>query len=192
LADRQYRCPPVFLHEQQKMVRAVSLVFLLVLSLPLQARQGVYQSPESFLEETFSDQVPKPAMIWLTGPVGESATQLLQHKPDTRRLRYWRQDHRTAWVLNEIGKDKPITVGIVINEKRIETLKVLVFRESRGWEVKESAFTQQFIDASLNNTQQLSQHVDGITGATLSVRALKRLARLALYLHGQVVSHDTP
>lgn len=174
------------------MVRAVSLVFLLALSLPLQARQGVYQSPESFLKETFSDQVPKPAMIWLTGTVGEHVTQILQHKPDMRRLRYWRRDHRTAWVLEEIGKDKPITVGIVINDQRIEALKVLIFRESRGWEVKESAFTQQFVDASLDHTQHLSQHVDGITGATLSVRALKRLARLALYLHGHVVSHDTP
>ena len=174
------------------MVRTVSLIFLLILSSPLHARQGVYQTPESFLDETFANQVPKPATIWLTGTVGDNVTRILQHKPDSLRLRYWQRAHRTAWVLNEIGKDKPITVGIVTNGKKIEILKVLIFRESRGWEVKESAFTQQFVGTSLKDNQQLSKHVDGITGATLSVRALKRLARLALYLHEQVVSYDTP
>ncbi|WP_340679580.1 FMN-binding protein, partial [Paraglaciecola sp.] len=39
---------------------------------------------------------------------------------------------------------------------------------------------------------QLNQHVDGITGATLSVRALNKLARIALYLHQQSAEPTTP
>ena len=32
----------------------------------------------------------------------------------------------------------------------------------------------------------LDQHVDGISGATLSVRALKKIARISLYLEQQL------
>jgi Na+-transporting NADH:ubiquinone oxidoreductase subunit NqrC len=37
----------------------------------------------------------------------------------------------------------------------------------------------------MNTDRQLDRHIDGISGATLSVRAVKKLALLALYLHKQ-------
>ncbi len=46
-------------------------------------------------------------------------------------------------------------------------------------------FTEQFRGTLLTAENQLNRHIDGITGATLSVRALKKLARLSLYLHQQ-------
>ena len=65
-------------------------------------------------------------------------------------------------------------------------LKVLTFRESRGWEVKHTFFTRQFDNVGINQDQQLDKHIDGISGATLSVRALKKVARIALYLEQQL------
>jgi hypothetical protein len=44
---------------------------------------------------------------------------------------------------------------------------------------------------SLSNNKQLSGSIDNITGATLSVWAVSKLARLALYLHGQVNEQPT-
>ena len=41
-----------------------------------------------------------------------------------------------AWILEEIGKSKPITMGFVVNAGAIEITRVLVFRESRGWEIQ--------------------------------------------------------
>ena len=61
-------------------------------------------------------------------------------------------------------------------------MKVLVFRESRGWEVRYPFFTEQFADASLKAETKLDRKIDGISGATLSVDALIKLARLALFL----------
>lgn len=146
------------------------------------AKPGIYQTPEQFLEQTFSGDIPKPRMLWLTGDIAETAEKLLEHKPTARRIRYWQQGNYSAWILNETGKHKPITVGIVVRDAHIETLKVLIFRENRGWEVQSRGFTQQFDRASLTPQNRLNQSIDGITGATLSVRALKRMARLALYL----------
>ena len=102
------------------------------------------------------------------------------------RVRYWGEARRSAWILEEIGKEEPITVGIVINQNRIELVKVLAFRESRGGEVRHPFFIDQFKGAGLRDDRQLDRSVDGISGATLSVRALTKLSRLALYLDGKV------
>jgi len=171
------------------------MIFLLVFlsSVTTAKASGVYQTPETFLQESFRGKVPKSRMIWLSGETGKVASDILQHRPGSLRTRYWLDKNRSAWVLDEIGKDKPITVGVVINDGKIESIRVLVFRESRGYEVKESFFTEQFKQARLKADKELDRHIDGITGATLSVRALTRLSRLALYLHQQVmVSHDAP
>ncbi len=71
---------------------------------------------------------------------------------------------------------------------RIERVEVLAFRESRGWEIRYPFFTSQFSGLTLAPDGYLSQSVDGITGATLSVRAVERVARLALWLDAQVRS----
>ena len=152
--------------------------------------RGVYQEPEAFLQDTFSNAVPKPAMVWVTRTIRPTVEKILGHKPNALRIRYWREQARTAWILEEIGKEKPITVGLVINDDKIEKVKVLIFRESRGWEVKRSDFTKQFTHAKLDSNQKLTQTIDGISGATLSVKAVTKLSRLSLYLHSLVIKSD--
>ncbi|MDQ6983685.1 MAG: FMN-binding protein, partial [Ghiorsea sp.] len=103
---------------------------------------------------------------------------------------YWqgggKQAVKTVWILNEIGKEENITVGFVIANQRIEELKVLVFRESRGWEIKHDFFTRQFKQLFLQDDLRLNQKIDSITGATLSVRAVEKLSRIALLLDKEV------
>ncbi len=147
------------------------------------APAAVYQEPRAFLAETFGGRVPEPRMLWLTGDIAEGTHAILGHGLGVLRLRYWGRDGRTAWILEEIGKERPITTGIVVERGRIERIKVLIYRESRGWEVRHPFFTEQFEGATLTEDERLDRHIDGITGATLSVRALKKLARLALFLH---------
>lgn len=156
------------------------------------AARGVYQQPQDFLSDTFGGSVPEAAVIWLTGARKDVVAQLLGHSYPTLRVRYWSRDQRSAWVLEEIGKEQPITVGVVINQAQLERIKVLEFRESRGWEVRHSFFTDQFSDARLDKDRNLDRQVDGISGATLSVRAMKKLAVLALYLDEEVRAQDVP
>ena len=154
--------------------------------------QGIYQSPEKFLVEVFEGSPPKPQVIWITGSLRETVTKILQHKPDSLRTRYWKQKEKTVWILEEIGKEKPITVGIVIVTGRIQLLRVLVFRESRGWEVRHSFFTDQFKNAAAKPDTHLDQAIDGISGATLSVQALKKLARIALIFDQSIKDTNDP
>jgi len=167
--------------------------FLLLLALVFAActfpAWGADQEAETtrFLQEVYP-QPPAADTLWLTGELRLAVRGILEHDYPAARLRYWRTGQRTAWVLEEIGKEMPITVGIAVDNDAVERVRVLVYRESRGWEVKNPAFTAQFSGARLTPKQGLDRTIDGISGATLSVRALNRLARLALLLHRQAVA----
>jgi hypothetical protein len=148
--------------------------------------QDTYMEPEAFLEETFPDGVPEPDVVWLIGDIKTDVDQIMGHPLGELRVRYWHKDHRSAWILEEIGKEEPITTGIVVHQGKIEHIQVLIYRESRGWEVRHDFFTRQFEGAELRSDGELDRTIDNISGATLSVRALTKLARLALYLDKQV------
>ena len=154
-------------------------------------------TPEAFLAESFSPAQPLIESLWLTDDIRDNAKQILNHAYPGLRIRYWHVSdeggeegsQRTAWIMNEVGKTRPITIGITIVGDQIERVRILEFRESRGGEVRMDFFTRQFIGLSLQPPKsQLSENIDGITGATLSVKAVKKAARFALYLHRLVVT----
>lgn len=158
-------------------------------SFPSHAEQ--YQSETDFLAEVFSDSPPAPQSLWITGERKQVTADILQHAPAKLRQRYWQQGQRSAWIMEEIGKEKPITVGLVVNNGELERVKVLAFRESRGWEVRYPFFVKQYNGLSLKGDNGLSSSIDNITGATLSVRAVTKLARLALIYHADI-SNNVP
>ena len=146
------------------------------------------ESSQAFLAAAFPNGVPKSKVIWYSGTLGKEAASILGHRPKTLRQRYWldASTGRSAWILDEVGKERPITFGILIENDRITRLRVLRFRESRGGEIQFPFFTAQFHQARLKG-KQLDRTIDGISGATLSVRAAKKVAHLALFLHQAVV-----
>ncbi len=147
---------------------------------PVFAR-GVYQTDKSFISETYSNEAPSSEAIMLLGDLRSNVEEILGHPYASLRIRYWKKDGRSTWILDEIGKTEPITFGIVVKEGKIENIKVLAFREIRGWEVKYPAFTAQFTGVTLKD-KKLDKSISGISGATLSVWAMTSVAELALYL----------
>ena len=162
--------------------RAVyGLVLLAAALVPLGAAGAeVLQDPDAFVAEVFGGR-PAPKVLWLTPDIEAEAKAILGHAPAQLRQRYWSDARRSVWILEEIGKEEPITAGFVIADGRIEHVRVLVYRESRGGEVREPAFVKQFQGAKLAKADRLDRDIDGIVGATLSVGAMQRMARLALY-----------
>ncbi len=152
--------------------------------------QGGEQKPTQFISDVFNGEIPKAQVLWLSKADKVVVADILQHKFNRLRVRYWQKvidnANNTVWILDEIGKEKPITIGVYIKNNQIINLKVLVYRESRGDEVRHQFFTKQFNFAQLTQKNTLDRHIDGITGATLSVRALTKVARLALWLAKKV------
>jgi hypothetical protein len=172
-------------------ISIISLGILVIASTPTANAGGVYQEPADFINEVFDGKPPKADVLWLSKELKQQIVEILDHKYKGLRVRYWQIENRSAWVLEEIGKEKQITAGIVVNTGKIEQVKVLVFRESRGWEVRHDFFTDQFRQASLKQDNRLDKNIDNISGATLSVRAIKKLARIALLLDQQIQNRQT-
>lgn len=161
----------------------------LILSCSFSYAKGTYQTAAEFIQNSFQSMAPQPQILWLDDELRKQVEEILAHKYSGRRIRYWKKDQRSVWVLDEIGKKKPITTGIVIDSNRISQIKVLVFRETRGWEVRYPFFTKQFTDSQLTSDNTLDRNIDGISGATLSVRAMTKLARIALLLNKTITTH---
>lgn len=139
-----------------------------------------------FIAEVFEGRPPVVKKLWIKKGLKQPVKDILGHKLAVLRISYWQQGVRTAWILEETGRDHPITAGIVINGEVIESVRVLIFRESRGWEIRYPFFTDQFKDVGSVEHYKLDKNIDGISGATLSVNAMIKLARLALLFHKQL------
>jgi hypothetical protein len=145
------------------------------------AGEQTYLAPREFVAQALGAQA-EPRLLWVTAPMQSELATILGHRPAQLRQRYWAAGGRTAWILEEIGKEEPITAGFVIKDGRVERARVLVYRESRGAEIRYPAFLEQYAHAGLGADDRLDKPIDGIAGATLSVAAMERMAREALYL----------
>lgn len=163
--------------------------FGLMVSAALPAAE-TYMAPEVFVANAFDGAPPAPRTVWLIQELGERAAAVLKHPPRRLRERYWLRDGRSVWILEEIGKERPITVGWIVEEGEIVATEILIYRESRGWEVRYPFFKRQFRHARLGEGGRLDREIDNISGATLSVNAMRRMARLALLLHEHVAGGD--
>lgn len=169
-----------------KLIKYFSI--LLLFGVGLAQADQVFYTTEQFLQRAFPQGSPSSNVVWLTDQHKQRGKELLGHAPAGLRLRYWVQEGRSAWVVDEIGKEHPITIGVVIEQNQIQMVEILVFRESRGGEVRYDFFKKQFVGAQLNEEDRLNKNIDGISGATLSVNAVTAVARWVLYLHGQVAA----
>lgn len=151
---------------------------------------GRYLTTTEYLQEAFAEEIPDARTLWLTGELREAVEKTIGHAFAVLRLRYWYDGTTSAWILDEIGKEKPITIGITVRDDEIVAVRILEFRESRGWEVRYPFFTDQFRHVRLKPDGRLDRKIDGITGATLSVAAVTRMARVALLFHDEIEKDD--
>lgn len=141
---------------------------------------------EQFLDQQFKAEVPKPERLWVKSEIKTKVSEILDRPAKKLNYRYWQAQGKTIWLLDELGKERDITTAVVIKNQQVAEIKVLVYRESRGGEVMVPWFYQQFVGA--NKQVNWQRGVDSISGATLSVNALKKQAELALYLSQQLMA----
>lgn len=168
----------------QKLLSTLALT--LALAITAHGGEQVYQQPSEFIKSAFSGTIPATSTLILSGDLKSRVKSILNHHYKESRVRHWSRGNRSVWILEEIGKEKPITTGFIVEDGRIKSVEVLIYRESHGWEVSKPFFTSQFSGSALQGNQQLSREIKNIAGATLSVRALTKLARLALFLDSQL------
>lgn len=165
------------------MILRVTLISLIFCMMPSLAATKTYMSQQAFAKMAFGNTPPPSTQtLWLNNQLQQKISQILDHRYPKLRLKYWQAQQQSVWILEEIGKEKPITFGVSIKNDRVHLIRVLAFRESRGWEIKSQSFTDQFLNIGLDSNGRLDQSIDGITGATMSVSAMKKITRVALML----------
>lgn len=160
-----------------------------------QALGKVYLSADAFIDQvlqlTDESLQFKNKTLWLNQSIQAEIKSILDHPYAKLRLRYKFSDSQqsptTIWFLDEIGKERPISFAVAVRNQQIIQIKVLEFRESRGYEIHIPAFSQQFDKIGVDADGKLNRNIDGITGATMSVNAMKKISRVALLLHEMVV-----
>ena len=88
-----------------------------------------------------------------------------------------------AVIMNEIGKHEFITFIVSVNPKgEVRDVAVMEYRETRGGEVQEKRFLQQFHGKKLSDPIAVDRDIMNYTGATLSSHAIATGVKKALVL----------
>lgn len=175
---------------------ALLLVLAVVLGSNANAEKYEYLSQRDFLAAAFAGVKPETGKLEINEALGDRLAAVFTHRYKEIRTRWWRAGTRTAWIIDEIGKEKPITIGVVVDNARLVSIAVLTYREGHGMEVADADFTRQFPGAALANREGkpdwLDRDIDNITGSTLSVRSMTRTARAALVLDAWLRENGNP
>ncbi|MDO8684389.1 MAG: FMN-binding protein [Armatimonadota bacterium] len=86
-----------------------------------------------------------------------------------------------AIICNEIGKEMPITFIVGIKpDGKVRDVAIMVFRESRGSEVKDKRFLTQYRNKKSSDQIAINKDIRHVTGATLSCIAVSNGVKKAL------------
>lgn len=157
------------------------LIFCLGIAIAMPSTAKTYLETKALLSFAFGTEHVEQKVVWITPSIRKRLYETSGGTLKRARLKYWQSGQKQVWVLEMIGKERPITFGYIIDNNRINNAHVLEYREDRGWEIHRTSFTKQYIGATLTQ-QKLSNNIDGISGATLSVRAMNTTAKMALLL----------
>lgn len=104
------------------------------------------------------------------------------------QIYYWtiKIDDKIHYALmdNTIGKTMPITFLIIFNEnKEVIHSSIIKYRESYGGEISGKKWLAQFNGMKNDSLYKHGKEIDGISGATLSVKSFtKGISKLSLLL----------
>ena len=101
-------------------------------------------------------------------------------------IKYWKNGNKIAFILEAIGKHEFITTGYMVENDKIMDAKVLVYRENYGFEIKYDYFLDQIKGNTLKTNGKLTKRIANISGATLSVKSMRRLSKLSLFLYSKI------
>lgn len=88
-----------------------------------------------------------------------------------------------AMVQNTIGKHKPMTYMVGVDPAgRITNVELLIFRESRGSEVRKKRFNYQYEGKTVFDPVRINRDIINISGATMSVRSMSAGVKRVLVL----------
>jgi Na+-translocating ferredoxin:NAD+ oxidoreductase RnfG subunit len=133
-----------------------------------EALDKVFPGADSLWTETWEPSAEEIATLErrLGWRVDEREYRIHRGSRDGRPIGY-------AIITEQVGLYKPITFIVKVSEAGdVESVWVLVYRESRGGEVRRERFLRQYKGRRSDSPLRLNRDIIGVTGATFSARAI--------------------
>ncbi len=169
------------------LIMAILLLSVVLLVPALAVAQGpdgpdsiqVYLTPDQALKEAFPDADSTRVEVHpLTPDIKARAERKLGWRVEESEVKVhlgYRAGQRLGYavIAEQVGLYRPITFLVKVGlDGRVEDVWIMVYRESRGGEIKRSRFLSQYEGKGAKDPIRLNRDIIGITGATLSVRAV--------------------
>jgi transcriptional regulator of nitric oxide reductase len=166
----------------------LSAFLWLAATAPLHAQAGVLMSEREALHEVFPGAASVAETEFRPSPTQRSTMQaglnrtlheaafpvLLVYDAANRFMGY-------ALVTDERGKYRPITFLVGITpDLRVKDTAVMIYRESRGGEVRSRRFLRQYRGKTIRDPIRTNRDIINVSGATISVHSMNAGVRKAL------------
>ena len=103
-------------------------------------------------------------------------TREIERRSDTtvrqKQIKLWKTTNGGFFVVDEVlGKHEFITYALGLNaDGTVKQIEILTYRESYGYEVRNSDWRAQFVGKNASAPLKLNKDINNISGATLSCR----------------------
>src|ERR1041384_816669 len=103
-------------------------------------------------------------------------TREIERRSDTtvrqKQIKLWKATNGGFFVVDEVlGKHEFITYALGLNaDGTVKQIEILTYRESYGYEVRNSDWRAQFVGKNASAPLKLNKDIKNISGATLSCR----------------------
>jgi hypothetical protein len=161
------------------------IVGIAIASAPIIAQAKIYLSIEQAQKLIFPNKLFSKNPILITADLQDRMRSTSGVRHPFQGDRIWKAPDGSWLVVDEVvGKHEMITYAVGLTPTgSVQSIEILEYVESYGYEVAEAHWRQQFIGKTASDPVKLNQDIQNIGGATLSCKHLtdgvKRV--LALY-----------
>ena len=155
------------------LISIISITFLL--------SEEIKTTTEKYLLDQFPNNISfKMHSIELDNKIIKLVQNKAKQKFHRDKLYYWTisQGDTTiayAFLDNVLGKSMPITFLVLLNiNGDIINTNVIKYREAYGGEVGNTGWLQQFYTRNNNSRYKIGKDINGISGATISVKSISK------------------
>ena len=166
------------------MKNIIKTLLLVLATIPTSAFSEEIADKNRFLMSGLDvKELPGHSYIIINEDIQDNIKKILKDTYHLPIIKYWKAGNKVGFVLEAIGKHEFITTGYIVENNKIIDAKVLVYRENYGYEIEHDYFLDQIRGNSMKKNGKLVKSIANISGATLSVKAMRKLSKLSLYLY---------
>jgi len=167
------------------------IVLGLVLAPVMSANADVFFTLEEARTALWKDTPMQAVPITLTEAQVDAIEEASDIRVLTNKINAWKTETGGWFIVDQvIGKHEMIDMAVALNaDGTIKGLEVMKYVESYGDEVKHPKWLAQFHGRGIENHLKLDQHIDNISGATLSCRHITDGVNRWTHTWDQVLRH---